>query len=43
MLNSNMCPDFFLSSRVLKIQRILNVENSTLRAHEAGKKCPLKC
>ena len=32
-----------LSDRVLKIQRNLNVQNSTLRAHETGRNFPLKC
>jgi len=33
----------FLSGRVSKIQRNLNVQNSTLRAHETGRNFPLKC
>jgi hypothetical protein len=32
----------FLSGRVSMIQRNLNVQNSTLRAHETGRKVPLK-
>ena len=43
MLNSDMYTDFFLSGRVSKIQRNLNVQNSTLRAHETGRNFPLKC
>ena len=33
----------FLSGRVSKMQRSLNVQNSTLRAHETGRNVPLKC
>jgi len=33
----------FISGRVSKIQRNLNVQNSTLRAHETGRNFPLKC
>ena len=33
----------FLSGRVTKIQRNLNVQNSTLCAHETGRNFPLKC
>jgi len=32
-----------LSGRVSKIQRDLNVQNSTLCAHETGRNFPLKC
>ena len=33
----------FLSVRVSKIQRNLNVQNSTLCAHKTDRKFPLKC
>jgi len=33
----------FLSGRVSKIQRNLNVQNNTLHAHETGRNFPLKC
>ena len=33
----------FISGRISKIQRNLNVQNSTLRAHETGRNVPLKC
>jgi hypothetical protein len=33
----------FLSGRVSKIQKNLNVQNSTLRAHETARNFPLKC
>jgi len=33
----------FLSGRVSKIQRNLNVQNSTLHAHETGRNSRLKC
>ena len=33
----------FLSGGVSKIKRNLNVQNSTLRAHETGRNFPLKC
>jgi len=33
----------FLSGRILKIQRNLNVQISTLHAHETGRNVPLKC
>jgi len=33
----------FLSGRVSKIQRNLNAQNSTLRAHETGSNFPVKC
>ena len=33
----------FLSGRILKIQRNLNVQNSTLRAHVTGSNSPLIC
>ena len=34
---------FFLSGRVSKIQRNLNVQNSTLHAQETGRSFSLKC
>jgi hypothetical protein len=33
----------FLSGIVSKLQRNLNVQNSTLHAHETGRNFPLKC
>jgi hypothetical protein len=33
----------FLSGRISKIQMNLNVQNSTLRAHETGRNVPLTC
>ena len=33
----------FLSGKVSKIQRNLNVQNSTLHFHETGRNFPLKC
>ena len=33
----------FLSGRVSKIQRNINMQNSTLRAYETGRNVPLKC
>jgi hypothetical protein len=33
----------FLSEKISKIPRNLNVQNSTLRAHEMGRNVPLKC
>ena len=33
----------FLTGRVSKIQRNLNVQNSTLRAHETSSNFPIKC
>ena len=37
MLNSDMYTEFFLLYRVSKVQRNLNVQNSTLRVHETGR------
>jgi hypothetical protein len=42
MLNSDMHTECFYRA-VSKIQRILNVQNSTLRGHETGRNFPLKC
>ena len=42
MLNSDMYTEFFYQT-VSKIQRNLNVQNSTLPAHETGRNFPLKC
>jgi len=42
MLNSDMYTEF-LSGRVSEIQRNLNVQNSTLRAHETDRNFPVKC
>jgi hypothetical protein len=41
-LNSDTYTEFFLTGEVLKMQRNLYVQNSTLRVHEASKNFPLK-
>ena len=43
MLNSDVYTEFFCQAGFQRYRGIVNVQSSTLRAHETGRNFPLKC